>query len=168
MFKNKHKNLGFTLVELLVVIAIIGILSSVALINMQSARDKAKKTVILSDLGQTISAIRTCFADEENLTRPPAGANPTFSVGGGPVCAGSSATWPIVNRDGLDYYYYLPATDGDYDNGMVSGPDTGIFSIIIIEGNPNPVSAAYFRLYCSEPMMYAGFGQDDICEIYNP
>ena len=88
---------------------------------MQSARDKAKKTVILSDLGQSISAIRTCFADEENLTRPPAGANPTFSVGGGPVCAGSSATWPIVNRDGLDYYRFIvpKAWENLTDNGLL-------------------------------------------------
>ena len=38
---------GFTLVELLVVIAIIGILSSVAVINLNSARDKAKEAAVL-------------------------------------------------------------------------------------------------------------------------
>ncbi|MFA6466240.1 MAG: type II secretion system protein [Patescibacteria group bacterium] len=35
-------NKGFTLVELLVVIAIIGILSTVAVVNLNSAREKAK------------------------------------------------------------------------------------------------------------------------------
>ena len=38
--KNKK---GFTLVELLVVIAIIGILSTVAVVNLNMARDKAKE-----------------------------------------------------------------------------------------------------------------------------
>ena len=41
---QKGKNsFGFTLVELLVVIAIIGILSSVAVVNLNSARIKAKQ-----------------------------------------------------------------------------------------------------------------------------
>jgi prepilin-type N-terminal cleavage/methylation domain-containing protein len=46
--KNKKK--GFTLVELLVVIAIIGILSSVAIVNLNSARAKARDAKRISDL----------------------------------------------------------------------------------------------------------------------
>ena len=156
MFKNKHKNLGFTLVELLVVIAIIGILSSVALINMQSARDKAKKTTVLSDLSQNISAIQTCFADEQNLIPPPVGATPNFSLGGGQVCTGSSATWPVVNRDGLDYYYYLPFFASNYATG-----DTGSFSFVIIEGTTISFPADV-RLVCQHPVS----GSNPICLIY--
>ncbi|MDO8575527.1 MAG: type II secretion system protein, partial [bacterium] len=37
-------NNGFTLVELLITIAIIGILSSVTMVSLSSARDKAKDT----------------------------------------------------------------------------------------------------------------------------
>ena len=45
-----NKNKGFTLIELLVVIAIIGILSSVVLASLSSARDKGKDAAVKSQL----------------------------------------------------------------------------------------------------------------------
>ena len=49
--RNKYiNNKGFTLVELLVVIAIIGILSSVAVVNLNTARDKAKDAKAMQEL----------------------------------------------------------------------------------------------------------------------
>lgn len=44
------KNKGFTLIELLVVIAIIGILSSVVLASLNTARNKGKDTAVKSNL----------------------------------------------------------------------------------------------------------------------
>ncbi len=48
---KKYSQGGFTLIELLVVIAIIGILSSVVLASLSTARNKAKDSKVQSQLG---------------------------------------------------------------------------------------------------------------------
>jgi len=54
---------GFTLVELLVVIAIIGLLSTLAVVALGSARSKARDARRVSDIKQTQTALELYFAD---------------------------------------------------------------------------------------------------------
>ena len=54
---------GFTLVELLVVIAIIGLLSTLAVIALGSARSKARDARRISDIKQIQTALELHYAD---------------------------------------------------------------------------------------------------------
>lgn len=54
---KKYANRGFTLIELLVVIAIIGILSSVVLASLSTARNKGKAAAIKGELNSARTQI---------------------------------------------------------------------------------------------------------------
>jgi prepilin-type N-terminal cleavage/methylation domain-containing protein len=60
---------GFTLIELLVVIAIIGILSSVVLASMNTARAKGRDARRKADLEQLATAVQMYYDDHGYLPR---------------------------------------------------------------------------------------------------
>lgn len=55
---------GFTLVELLVVISIIGLLSTLAIVSLGSAREKARDARRISDIKQIQTALELHYADQ--------------------------------------------------------------------------------------------------------
>lgn len=88
--KNTYKR-GFTLIELLVVIAIIGILASVVLASLNTARDKGADAAIKSNLNNS-RAQAELFYDNSNRS---------YDV----VCAssGTSVIGPLVNAAKVAY-----------------------------------------------------------------
>lgn len=76
MMKKNMK--GFTLIELLVVIAIIGLLSTLAVVALGNAREKARDAKRLSDLKQLQTALELYYTDQ---TAYPAGNAVTLGAG---------------------------------------------------------------------------------------
>jgi len=123
--KNKK---GFTLVELLVVIAIIGILSSVAVVNLNAARDKAKRAAVLASLSGLSPAMQLCL----DVSSTAAINNDTSNAGtgGDDICSSTTITtnWPKINQHGFNYNNILmvsSASAGTWSYKSENGATTG-------------------------------------------
>ncbi len=78
ILRNKNQK-GFTLIELLVVIAIIGLLASVVLLALNSARAKSRDAKRISDVQQMVSAFELFYNDASSY---PTGTGYITSPGG--------------------------------------------------------------------------------------
>ncbi len=82
---NKKSNLGFTLIELLVVVAIIGILASVVLASLNSARNKGADAAVKASLANARAQAELYYDTNNNYTAVCTGAGGVISILAGAV-----------------------------------------------------------------------------------
>jgi prepilin-type N-terminal cleavage/methylation domain-containing protein len=116
---------GFTLIELLVVIAIIGVLSSVVLASLSTARTKANDARRISDARQLVTALALA-ADANNGTFPSAPAAKCLGTTGS--CWGGAATGDATLNALVQPFMARIPTDptrssGKGDRYLYVGPD---------------------------------------------
>jgi len=95
----RREKKGFTLIELLVVIAIIGILATIVLVSLNSARQKARDTRRISDMRQVALALEMYYDDAKSYP----------AVAAASTC--SAANWTTMT--GLLQPNYMTAVPAD-------------------------------------------------------
>lgn len=100
MLNKNKKQLGFTIIELLVVIAIIGLLSSVVLVSLNSARKKARDARRKADLHQIQLALEMYY--DANNQYPPSPAGWTYSCDGANWNNLQTALAPYISKLPVD------------------------------------------------------------------
>ncbi len=150
---NVKNRKGFTLVELLVVIAIIGLLSTLAVISLNSAREKARDATRISDVRQLQTAMELWF--DSNSQSYDLGAtcedqavsgcttlnavasnidqlnDPSFGTGADPLCSASQAencNYAFGSTDVNTYivHFFLETDTGGYAAGSHTLDETGL------------------------------------------
>ncbi|MFA6422057.1 MAG: type II secretion system protein [Candidatus Buchananbacteria bacterium] len=104
-------NKGFTLIELLVVIAIIGILSTLAVVSLSGARNKANDAKIKSDLNQIATAAETHYADATDYSTGTWAAEALAALGAPPCVAVQPAYIVNSSTDAFAAYHELCTDD---------------------------------------------------------
>lgn len=122
-FSKRKGQKGFTLIELLVVIAIIGILATIVLVSLNTARSKARDVRRLSDLRQIALALEMYYDD-----------NPAT---GYPGAAGSCITIPAVLAP--DYIGAVPTDPGTgaYSYGVAADAQNYVLRAITENDKPS-------------------------------
>ena len=123
-----RKQRGFTLIELLVVIAIIGLLSTLAVVALNNARQKSRDAKRVSDIKQIQTALELYYND--------ANSYPSLLAFGTGSIAYSGTTYmsivpsnPSPQNDGScpvgDYSYTQDVTGSSYHISYCLGGVTG-------------------------------------------
>jgi len=149
------KNKGFTLIELLVVIAIIGILASVVLASLSSARDKGKDAAVKSQLASMKAQAELYYSTNE-----------TYSG----VCGAALTANGFGNTTGPGLLKAASDASGISNTISITATDAGVFNFTtchdavdtwVVEAplSASATGALNSRMYCSDS---TGVSKDEI------
>lgn len=98
---------GFTLIELLVVIAIIGLLSTLAVVALNNARQKSRDAKRVSDVKQVSTALELYFVDNNGY---PVVATPGITLGDAShICFGTGGFTTVALCGATTYMGIVPS-----------------------------------------------------------
>lgn len=148
MRTKSFKNItGFTLIELLVVISIIGVLASIVLASLNSARVKARDARRIADLNQIRTALN--FYYDANNAYPP-NNQWVYSTAGSAWITGISPTYiATVPVDPLNIGTgpWNGGTNYDYAYGANNGQIYDLVGLLEDQNNPQRCAAKLWRYH---------------------
>lgn len=122
---------GFTLIELLVVIAIIGLLSTLAVVALNNARQKSRDSKRVSDVKQMQTALELYYNDNNSYPAPVSNAVPSPLESGGTTYMAAIPSNPTpadstdTNCGGTFYTYSQTNGNSSYEIAYCLGGTTG-------------------------------------------
>jgi len=148
-FLKDKKNKGFTLIELLIVIAIIGMLSSIVLASLNSARTKSRNAKRVADLKEIEKAVELYYSDNGHY---PSSGSVSFEEG---RCGGGMG------------WTHKP----DYSGSNAYIPDLAPKYISVLPGDP-AITTGRCYVYISSSgddyLVFAHFGAEGDYDVNNP
>ena len=159
---QKSKKAGFTLIELLVVIAIIGILSSVVLASLNTARAKSRDARRIADLSQIQKALELFYDANRQYPQPSQGWNtwsghcPDYGNNDNYIVGLASTYIPVLPKDPIydsGYQCYLYRSDTGGQNYILlahTTMETIVGGDPSAAGNPSHIQASD-RACCVQP-----------------
>jgi len=124
------KSKGFTLIELLVVIAIIGLLATIVLVSLNTARQKARDVRRVGDLRQVALALEMYYDDHSAYPAVIGCTNANWGTMGATYIEfdGYMTKIPSDPTNNATYYYAYGSTGIEYtlkailENNVQTGP----------------------------------------------
>ena len=144
-FSKRRGESGFTLIELLVVIAIIGILATIVLVSLNTARQKARDTRRISDMRQVALALEMYYDDNSAYPGNTVSANEWADMETA-LETGYITSVPADPGSGT-YQYYIDSATSPQNYVLGATLEGGTNSALDNDGD-----AATYGLTCTDPV----------------